>query len=157
MKSRVFPPPRGAYACRRRGRDPRADRLRAQIDAANRNVHDTLAKRDAAAIADLYSVDAMVLPPRQDSLRGRDEIRKFWQAYLAGGGDAEMTTATVEVEGRGDTAYEVGTYVVSGKAGKILDHGKFIVIWKLVDGSWKLHRDIYNSSAPAPAAQEAAQ
>jgi uncharacterized protein (TIGR02246 family) len=127
---------------------------RAQIDAANRKVHETLAKRDAAAIAALYTIDAMVLPPRQESVRGRDEIRNFWQASLAGGGDAEMTIATVEVEGRGDTAFEVGTYVFSGKDGKILDHGKFVVIWKLVDGAWKVHRDIYNSSVPPPVVQE---
>ena len=127
---------------------------RVQIDAANRKVHETLATRDPAAIANLYTVDGMVLPPRQESVRGRDAIRKFWEASLAGG-DAEMTIATVEVEGREDTAYEVGTYVFRAPDGRVLDHGKFIVIWRLVESEWKLHRDIYNSSVPPPPAQEA--
>jgi len=30
--------------------------------------------------------------------------------------------------------------------GETLDRGKFLVVWKSVDGSWKLHRDIWNSS-----------
>ena len=123
---------------------------RAQIDAANRKVHETLALRDAAAIANLNTSDGMVLPPRQESVRGREAIQKFWEASLAGGGNAEMTIATVEVDGRGDTAYEVGTYIFRKEDGTVLDHGKFIVIWKLVDGEWKLHRDIFNSSAPPP-------
>ena len=29
------------------------------------------------------------------------------------------------------------------------DRGKYLVIWKNVDGTWKLHVDIYNSSLPA--------
>jgi hypothetical protein len=32
----------------------------------------------------------------------------------------------------------------------VLDEGKYIVIWKQVEGQWKLHRDILNSSRPAP-------
>jgi uncharacterized protein (TIGR02246 family) len=130
---------------------------RSQIDAANRKVHATLATRDPAAIADLYTVDGMVLPPRQESVRGRDAIRRFWEVSLADGGDAQMTIATVEVDGRGDIAYEVGTYTFTKQDGTVLDHGKFIVVWKLVEGEWQVHRDIYNSSVPPPAAQEVKQ
>ena len=56
----------------------------------------------------------------------------------------------VEVEGHGDTAIEVGKYTLQGLGRKPLDTGKYIVIWKQVDGQWKLHRDIFNSSMPAP-------
>jgi ketosteroid isomerase-like protein len=68
-----------------------------------------------------------------------------------------MTIATVEVDGRGDIAYEVGTYTFTKQDGTVLDHGKFIVVWKLVEGEWQVHRDIYNSSVPPPAAQEVKQ
>jgi len=34
--------------------------------------------------------------------------------------------------------------------GYVLDKGKYIVIWKQEEGQWKLHRDIFNSSMPAP-------
>jgi len=56
----------------------------------------------------------------------------------------------IEVEGHGDTAIEVGKYTLSGEAGQVLDRGKYIIIFKQVDGQWKLHRDIFNSSMPAP-------
>jgi ketosteroid isomerase-like protein len=31
-----------------------------------------------------------------------------------------------------------------------MDRGKYIVVWKDEGGKWKLHRDIWNSSLPAP-------
>ena len=56
----------------------------------------------------------------------------------------------VETEGYGDTASEVGKYTLEGEGGQVLDRGKYIVIWKQEEGQWKLHRDIFNSSQPAP-------
>lgn len=56
----------------------------------------------------------------------------------------------IEVEGYGDTASEVGRYTLEGEGGQVLDKGKFIVIWKQEAGQWKLHRDIINTSMPAP-------
>lgn len=129
---------------------------RAQIEAANRKVHETLALQDATAIANLYTVDGWMLPPNQDFVRGREEIAKFWEVALMLGGDRGMTTTTIEVDGAGDTANEVGRYVFKSDDGKVVDEGKFIVIWKLVDGEWKLHRDIFNSSFPPPSAEKPA-
>jgi len=56
---------------------------------------------------------------------------------------------TLEVEARGDTANEVGTYALTGEGGKQLDNGKYVVVWKLEGGQWKIHRDIWNTSVPA--------
>jgi ketosteroid isomerase-like protein len=61
-----------------------------------------------------------------------------------------MTLESVEVEGHGDTAIEVGKYTLHDEGGQPLDEGKYIVIYKQEDGEWKLHRDIFNSSMPIP-------
>ena len=58
----------------------------------------------------------------------------------------------VEVEGMGQTAVEVGRYALSDAEGNVLDHGNYVVIWRKVEGQWKLHRDIWNSNVPPPAA-----
>ena len=55
---------------------------------------------------------------------------------------------TVEAEAHGDTAIEVGLYTVMGPENEPLDRGKYIVIWKIEDGQWQIHRDILNSSLP---------
>ena len=41
-------------------------------------------------------------------------------------------------------------YELQDGDGQALDAGKFIVVWKREAGQWKLHRDIFNSSMPAP-------
>jgi ketosteroid isomerase-like protein len=66
-------------------------------------------------------------------------------------GATGLTLTAVEVEAHGDTAHEVGTWVLKAKDGTAVDNGKYIVIWKKEGGQWRLHRDIWNSSTPPPA------
>jgi uncharacterized protein (TIGR02246 family) len=104
---------------------------------------------DAAGLAALYTENGQVLPPNSDFVTGQQAIEGFWQAVMAMG-VKEANLEIVEVEGHGDTAIEVSTFTLLGEGGQVLDKGKYIVIWKQEDGQWKLHRDIFNSSMPAP-------
>jgi uncharacterized protein (TIGR02246 family) len=106
-------------------------------------------RSDAAGLAALYTQDGQVLPPNSDFVTGREAIQAFWQGVM----DMGIKGATLELleaEGLGDTAYSVGKYTLKGEEGQVLDAGKFVVIWKQEDGEWKLHRDMFNSSMPAP-------
>jgi ketosteroid isomerase-like protein len=51
-------------------------------------------------------------------------------------------------EGHNDIVFEVGTYVLRGKDGGILDKGKYLAIWKQEGGRWKSHREIWNGCLP---------
>ncbi len=65
-------------------------------------------------------------------------------------GIKEARLETVEVEVHGDTATEVGKYTLLVEGGQVADTGKYLVIWKNDEGTWKYHRDIWNSSQPPP-------
>jgi uncharacterized protein (TIGR02246 family) len=106
-------------------------------------------KGDAAGIAAFYTEGGQILPPNAGVVEGREAIQAFWQGAMDMG-IASVKLETIEAEGHGDTAIEVGKYKLYAPDGQKLDAGKFIVIWKQEDGGWKLHRDIYNSSKPAP-------
>ena len=122
---------------------------RAAIEAANARFSADFAKGDATAVASHYTAAGQVFPPNGEVVRGREAIAKFWKGVMdAGIKEAKLTT--VEAEGVGGTAHEVGTYVLTGEGGKTLDTGKYIVIWRRDGGQWKIHRDIWNTSAPAP-------
>jgi hypothetical protein len=54
----------------------------------------------------------------------------------------------IQAEGFGDTAIDEGRYKLFLGNGQQADHGKYIVIWRKVDGSWKMDLDIWNSSMP---------
>jgi len=103
---------------------------------------------DAAAVAAIYSEDGTLLPPNEQTVVGRDAIEKSWAAMIDDGLSAEVTYA--ETGSDGDLGYKVGTFAIKDSQGKPLDEGKFVELWKRIDGEWKLHRDIYNSSLPLP-------
>lgn len=125
--------------------------VRAQIDAVNKKFVSAVKQGDAKALAALYTADAQLLPPASDVVQGPKAIADFWGAGMKSGiSEVELTTR--EVMAQGDTAYEIGAYAIQDKEDKVLDRGKYIVIWKRDQAAWKLHRDIWNSSmSPAPA------
>ena len=123
--------------------------VRGAIVAANENFMAVFRSGDAAALAALYTEQGQVLPPNSDFIRGRQAVQGFWQAVMDMG-IKEARLETGEVEDHGDTAIEASTFALLGEGGQVVDEGKYIVIWKQEDGGWKLHRDIFNSSLPAP-------
>jgi ketosteroid isomerase-like protein len=127
---------------------PRAG-TRAAIEAANARFSVDYAKGDATAVASHYSAAAWAFPPNGDIVRGREAIGKLWKSVMDSGVKGVKLT-TVEVEAHGPTAHEVGTYILTGEGGKTLDTGKYVVVWKREGMQWRIHRDIWNTSAPAP-------
>jgi uncharacterized protein (TIGR02246 family) len=119
--------------------------VQAAIVAADENFMATFNRGDAVGLADLYTENGQLLPTGSDFVTGKVAIQTFWQGAM----DMGIKTArleTVEAEGYGDTAIEIGKYTLIGEAGKAMDRGKYVVIWKQEGGQWKLHRDIWNSS-----------
>jgi len=125
-------------------------KTRADIEAANQELIAALARGDAAGVAAAYTLDAQMFPANSDVVSGQAAIEKLWQEWITAG-FTNLTLEAVEVEGFGDTAHEVGKYAMPGKDGKMLDEGKYVVIWKRHQGKWKLHRDIWTTNMPAPA------
>jgi uncharacterized protein (TIGR02246 family) len=124
-----------------------ADSVKSAIEAANVQFSSAAAKGDGAALAALYSPDGQVMPAGSDPIRGADAIQKFWQGAIDSG-VAAIGLKTIEVFGHGPTATEVGAYELRDKAGKVLDHGKYIVVWRQEDGKWKLLRDMFSTNVP---------
>ena len=123
--------------------------VRDAIAAANENFMATFKMSDAAGMAVLYTENGQVMPPNGDFVTGKQAIQTFWQA-LMDMGIKGIKLEIVEVEDHGDTAIEVSTFTLQGEGEQVLDKGKYIVIWKQEGGQWLLHRDIFNSSMPAP-------
>jgi uncharacterized protein (TIGR02246 family) len=124
--------------------------VRSAIEAVNVKFGAAWGKKDAAALAALYTANATVMAPNGAPVAGSQAILEFWKAGLAVLPPVGKLT-TAEVEAHGDTAHEVGTYELSAADGKVIDKGKYIVIWKREGGQWKMHRDIWNSDLPAAA------
>jgi len=126
-----------------------ADGVRSAIEAANAQFSAAAAKGDGGSLAALYSPDGQVMPAGSDPIQGTEAIRRFWQGALDSG-VAGISLKTIEVYSHGPTATEVGEYELRDKAGKAVDHGKYIVIWRHADGKWKLLRDMFSTNVPPP-------
>jgi uncharacterized protein (TIGR02246 family) len=122
--------------------------LRKAIEAQNKRFGAAVEKGDVAALGALYTDDAQALPPNSDVVEGRAAIQEKWKGVLASGvGGASLETTDVETEG--NLAYETGRYQMRSKDGKVLDRGKYVVVWKRSGSDWRIHRDIWNTSMPA--------
>lgn len=123
--------------------------VRAAIEAANKkHFMDAAPTGNAALVAAVYTDDAIVYPPNSDAVKGRAALQGMWMSVFQSG-IAGFELNTEEVESSSSSAWETGTYALKLKDGTVVDRGKYIVVWKRVDGAWKIHRDIWNTSLPA--------
>ena len=118
------------------------------IAAGNRRFVEAFKRGDAAGVAALYTRDAQLLPPNSDFVSGGDRIRAFWQGAMQMG-IRQAQLQTVSLETQGDLAIELGRYTLLLEGGQVADSGKYLVVWKAEGGSWKLHRDVWNTNRPA--------
>lgn len=122
--------------------------VRADIRRADDAFEKQFSEGNAAGIAELYTSNAMLLPPGSDPMQGKQAIRDFWQGAM-NMGIRQVKLEIMDVEPQGDSIIEVGHYQLKGAGDEVMDWGKYLVIWKQEDGNWKLHRDIWNTSRPA--------
>ncbi|MCC7034032.1 MAG: DUF4440 domain-containing protein [Acidobacteria bacterium] len=120
---------------------------RQAIEAANSRFSEALAAGRAAELAGMYTEDARVFPPGGDVVQGQAAIQKLWQGVIDSGVKGLVLT-TADVEPMGDAAHESGTFVMTDGAGRVVDRGKYVVVWKREQARWKLHRDIWNALPP---------
>ena len=125
-----------------------ADTIRKEIEAANKAFSAAYGRGDAKAVAGMYTEPGQLFPPAAQIVAGRAAIEKYWKSALDSGVKG-VELKTTEVFSLGETAAETGTYALTGKNGDSLDEGKYVVVWKRVDGQWRLHRDCWNSNKPA--------
>ena len=130
----------------------RAATLRTQIERSTAQFAESFNRGDIAAVVAMYDTGAVVLAPNAPVMRGKQNIEQLWNgARQQGFKSVSLTTQSVEQ--LGDHAIELGIYqLVVQPPGQpeMTDRGKYMVIWKRQSGgSWKLYRDMFNSSMPA--------
>jgi ketosteroid isomerase-like protein len=106
---------------------------------------EVVAKKNVSALNEIYTANARILPPGADAVEGREPIKMFWQQAIAALGVKKEILTTVQPQPIRDGVIEIGS------ADLTLNNGpnvacKFVVVWKLENGSWKWHVDIWNQN-----------
>lgn len=102
--------------------------------------------RDRDALVALYTDDARVLAANAPMEQGAEAVGATFQAMFDAG--LTGTLESVEVMAVGEMGHHLGTYTL-GVEGEVADRGKFIELWRKVDGEWRISADMFSSDLPA--------
>lgn len=105
---------------------------------------------DAAALAGLYTSDAIRYPSDAAPVSGRAAIRSNFEEELASYSEVEETGGPRELHVFGDWIVEVGDWSSSGTSAedgsKVDDEGQYLILARRgADGQWKIHREMWTS------------
>jgi ketosteroid isomerase-like protein len=126
--------------------------ITAQVDSINQGFAAAMNAKDSTATANFYADDARLMPAGMARIDGKDGIRSALAGFQATPGFTFTLTSTEKmVSEAGDLVVDVGTYRLAwtGAKGKPAeDVGKYVTVFKKVNGEWKMVVDTFNSDKP---------
>jgi len=110
------------------------------IEALDAQFAEDFNKGDSLALAGYYAKDG-----RLGSVQGRENLvstfgRMIRNAVKRGTPIIKYTMTSLSSDG--EFLIETGVYKTSDIDGNIKGQGKYLVVWKQEEGSWKIYRDI---------------
>lgn len=108
-------------------------------------------RKDAEAIAMLFSPDVVYYDALGGVHQGRDAVKRYYQNNFAAG-FKDMTLSTIEVKVFDDIAYDVARFTISSPAGERLT-GRHLAVLEKEGGEWMVQRTLVNVAMPPPAAK----
>lgn len=113
---------------------------------------DAVNQQDAEAFGQLWIEDAKFLPGNAPIVEGRVAIVENEGFSPENVGTFELSIEATEAISFGDMLHGMGTFRIVGAEGEVFDEGKYIGLYKQVDGGLQLYRLIANSDLPLPEA-----
>lgn len=126
-----------------------ADHPKHEIDALNDQWVAAFKAGDFATIESLMAPDALLLAPGAPPVQGAKAVVETWKGWGALPNVAiSFGAARIEAAASGDLAYDYGAYsfAFDSDQGPYLEKGKYIVVWKKIDGAWRIAADIFNNN-----------
>lgn len=126
------------------------------IDKGHQDWLNAMKANDAQALGRLVTVDVVLMPPHQEPVTGPQEVINWFAGVVKQARTVAVGIPDREVIVAGDFGIERGSFTwkvaPTGGGSHIEDRGHFLAIWqRQPDGSWKVKRNIWNSTLPVPA------
>jgi ketosteroid isomerase-like protein len=118
-----------------------------EIEAANLEFINLFNSGDSVALANMFTIDGKSMEPNEPAFIGRSQIQTHYSVVMKAGAN-KLGLLTTGLWGDENMLAEEGEFTFMDEDDKLLDKGKYIVLWKVEDGKWKLFRDCYNSDMP---------
>ena len=108
--------------------------------------------KDVEKIATFFAGNAALMPANQNTLRGVDPIKSWYEFRVKDEGARDLSIEPLTVEGHGPLAYYAGIFSVNfqapGAAAARHDRGKVLWIVRKFAGQWKFECQIMSSDLP---------
>lgn len=113
-------------------------------------IAEVIGKRNFAALDQIYTADARILPPGGPLVSGRPAIQEFWTNLIQAVNAKSGALRSVDVMLSGDGVVEIGSAMLTvepeGESAATMEV-KYVVYWRPEDGRWKWHVDIWNQNS----------
>jgi ketosteroid isomerase-like protein len=117
----------------------KAETVLEQLDAANKGFAKAIVAGDIDHLVNGYTDDACIIAPQAPVTCGKEAIRPFWISVVASKPkNVEIITHNSEKDG--NLSYATGELIITA-ADSAVQKSRFVLVFKLIDGSWKLHVD----------------
>ena len=118
-----------------------------EIIEANKEWKSKFEATDSVGVANLYATDGKIMMNGSPAIVGRAQIQSTLHG-LIGSGVTRVDLTTLDVWGSEDLVTEEGELALYAGDQQV-DQGKYLVLWKKIDGKWHLFRDCFNSNMAA--------
>jgi hypothetical protein len=101
---------------------------------------------DVAAIDAMFLVDSRSYPPGASAAVGLPAIHALTVDFLKAG-LTEFREETTTFYGNAEYVIDEGVYVLTYGEG-VTERGKYVNVWKQVNGNWRIQANIWNTDPP---------
>jgi len=107
---------------------------------------------DTEAALAFWAPDAIAQPQGAPQIQGTEALRQMYDQFFSQTAAFSSTATAYEVATSGDMAWEYGVNHITwaGPEGEILDVGKYLAVWRKMDGEWLVAAVDFSSDAPLP-------
>ncbi|XP_002735362.1 uncharacterized protein LOC100371061 [Saccoglossus kowalevskii] len=102
---------------------------------------------DFKGLSELYTPNCKLMPTGTDVLFGREAVEKSFRDFFNAG--AKWSTLDTDEAGQvhgDDCLYERGHYKFFNEDGSVREAGKYVIIWKKIEGEYRIDIDIWNAN-----------
>lgn len=117
------------------------EQAKSEIASQLKAYEDAMAKGDVVTLGNMYTEDAEVLNSGRPTTIGRENISKVFEGWVK---DSVIGSfVTTGLWGNKDLLVEQGEGSFSNVKGTWKSSGRYLLVWKNVDGEWKIFRDTW--------------
>lgn len=138
--------------CSRSAPQVDTDALRTSLRDADAAWARAAGDKDVDAFTSFVAEGGSILPPNVAILSDKNAIKSWMAELMAAPGYAlDWQVTAADVAKSGELGYTVGTFELSvndANGKPVPDMGKYVTVWRMQDGEWKVVADIFNSDLP---------